>query len=56
MLGKTEGRRRRRRQQIKMSTRKIDEFVVGGVGQSFYLLFAFLAKNVHGFQGLFLRL
>ena len=52
MLGKTEGRRRRRRQQIKMSTRKIDEFVVGGVGQSFYLLFAFLAKNDHGFQGL----
>ena len=55
MLGKTEGRRRRR-QQIKMSTRKIDEFVVGGVGQSFYLLFAFLDKNDHGFLGLFLRL
>lgn len=39
-----------------MSIRKIDEFVVGEVGQSFYLLLTFLAKNDHGFLGLFLRL
>lgn len=39
-----------------MSIRKTDEFVVGEVGQSFYLLLAFLAKNDLGFLGLFLLL